>query len=70
MSIVRKCWTEPSFVHRGENFSIPPSYTKWNHKQTIAYFQMDKRTGGLKRIQFERPRHGVNPPVFRAILGA
>ena len=28
--------------HRGENFSIPPSYTKWNHKQTIAYFQMDK----------------------------
>jgi len=36
----------------------------------IAYFQMDKRTGGLKRIQFERPRHGVNPPVFRAILGA
>jgi alkanesulfonate monooxygenase SsuD/methylene tetrahydromethanopterin reductase-like flavin-dependent oxidoreductase (luciferase family) len=42
VSIVRKCWTEPSFVHRGENFSIPPSYTKWNHKQTIAYFQMDK----------------------------
>ncbi|HEY4471946.1 MAG TPA: hypothetical protein VGN21_12295 [Stellaceae bacterium] len=36
----------------------------------IAYFQIDKRTGGLKRIQFERPRHGVNPPVFRAILVA
>jgi len=36
----------------------------------IAYFQMDKRTGGLKRIQFERPRHGINPPVFRAILAA
>jgi hypothetical protein len=36
----------------------------------IGYFQMDKRTGGLKRIQFERPRHGVNPPVFRAILAA
>jgi len=36
----------------------------------IAYFQMDKRTGGLRRIQFERPRHGVNPPVFRAILAA
>ena len=42
VAIIRKCWTEPSFVHRGENFSIPPSYTKWNHKQTIAYFQMDK----------------------------
>jgi hypothetical protein len=36
----------------------------------IAYFQMDKRTGGLKRIQFERPRHRVNPPVFRTILAA
>ena len=37
-----ECWTEPSFSHHGENFSIPPTYTKWNHKQTIAYFQMDK----------------------------
>lgn len=36
----------------------------------IAFYQMDKRTGGLKRIQLERPRHGVNPPAFRAILGA
>jgi hypothetical protein len=42
VAIMRKCWTEPSFSHHGENFSIPPSYTKWNHKQTIAYFQMDK----------------------------
>ena len=38
----KKCWTEPSFSHHGENFSIPPTYTKWNHQQTIAYFQMDK----------------------------
>ena len=36
----------------------------------IAFYQMDKRTGGLKRIQLERPRHGVNPTAFRAILGA
>jgi alkanesulfonate monooxygenase SsuD/methylene tetrahydromethanopterin reductase-like flavin-dependent oxidoreductase (luciferase family) len=42
VTILKKCWTEPSFSHHGENFSIPPSYTKWNHKQTIAYFQMDK----------------------------
>ena len=35
----------------------------------IAFFQMDKRTRGLKRIQFERPRHGVNPPAFRGVLG-
>ena len=34
----------------------------------VAFFQMDKTTGGLKRIQFERQRHGVNPPAFRAIV--
>ena len=35
-----------------------------------VFFQMDKRTGGLKRIQLERQRHGVNPPAFRAVLAA
>jgi hypothetical protein len=36
----------------------------------LVFFQMDKVTHGLKRIQLERPRHGVNPPAFRAILAA
>jgi hypothetical protein len=36
----------------------------------IVFFQMDKRTGRLKRIQLERQRHGVNPPAFRAVVGA
>src|SRR5437764_5091868 len=36
----------------------------------IAYFQMDKATRGLKRIQLERPRHGVNPAAFRGVLAA
>jgi hypothetical protein len=36
----------------------------------IVFFQMDKTTRGLKRIQLERPRHGVNPPAFRAIAAA
>jgi len=34
----------------------------------VAFFQMDKTTGGLKRIQLERQRHGVNPPAFRAVV--
>jgi hypothetical protein len=38
--------------------------------QLIAYFQMDKTTRRLKRIQLERPRHGVNPAAFRGVLGA
>jgi alkanesulfonate monooxygenase SsuD/methylene tetrahydromethanopterin reductase-like flavin-dependent oxidoreductase (luciferase family) len=36
--IIIKAWTEPSFSHHGEFFSIPPSYTRWNHAQTLAYF--------------------------------
>ena len=36
----------------------------------VVFFQMDKTTHGLRRIQLERPRHGVNPPAFRAILAA
>ena len=36
----------------------------------IVFYQMDKTTGGLKRIQLERQRHGVNPAAFRAVLGA
>jgi hypothetical protein len=36
----------------------------------VVFFQMDKATHGLTRIQLERPRHGVNPPAFRAIAAA
>jgi hypothetical protein len=36
----------------------------------VTFFQMDKATHGLKRVQLERPPHGVNPPVFRAISAA
>jgi len=36
----------------------------------VTFFQMDKRTRGLKRIQLERQRHGVNPPALRAISAA
>jgi hypothetical protein len=34
----------------------------------VVFFQMDKRTHGLKRIQLERNRHGVNPPAFRGVM--
>lgn len=36
--IIIRAWTEDSFSHHGEFFSIPPSYTKWHHQQTISYF--------------------------------
>ena len=40
LDLIIKCWTEESFEHRDEFFSVPPRYTKWNHKQTIAYFNL------------------------------
>jgi alkanesulfonate monooxygenase SsuD/methylene tetrahydromethanopterin reductase-like flavin-dependent oxidoreductase (luciferase family) len=36
--LILKAWTEPSFSHHGEFFTIPPTYTKWNHAQSRAYF--------------------------------
>ena len=36
--IIVKAWTEPSFSHQGQFFTLPPTYTKWNHSQTMAYF--------------------------------
>ena len=30
---------------------------------TIAFFQMDKTTGGLKPVQFQRPRHRCEPAL-------
>jgi hypothetical protein len=33
-----------------------------------VFFQFDKASRGLKRIQIERQRHGANPAVFRAAL--
>jgi hypothetical protein len=38
--------------------------------RVVVFFQMDKRTHGLKRIQTEWPRSSVNPPAFRTLLAA
>src|SRR5216683_242246 len=50
VTIMKKCWTENSFSHHGENFSVPPTYTKWNHKQTLAYFGMEKAGRALDDV--------------------
>jgi len=34
----------------------------------IAFYQIDKETHGLKRIQLERPRHMVNASAFRGVF--
>lgn len=50
LDVIIKCWTLESFSHRDEFFSIPPRYTRWNHKQTIAYFNMPEVAQGVDDI--------------------
>lgn len=33
-----------------------------------VYFQMSRKTHGLKRVMLERQRHGANPMVFNAVV--
>jgi len=35
-TLLKKAWTEDSFSFHGEFFSVPPTWAKWNHAQTIA----------------------------------
>ena|SRR5579862_1090152 len=36
----------------------------------VVYFKMDKVSHGLKRVMYERPRHGANPTAFDAAVRA
>jgi alkanesulfonate monooxygenase SsuD/methylene tetrahydromethanopterin reductase-like flavin-dependent oxidoreductase (luciferase family) len=62
--IIIKAWTQPSFSHQGQFFTIPPVFTRWNHQQTIAYFA--RGTAGRKledvvQIGGLDPYGGSNP---------
>ena len=64
--ILLKAWTEPSFSHHGENFSIPPSYTRWNHAATKAFFaqdQVEHSVADVLRLGGPDPSSGGNPVV-------
>jgi alkanesulfonate monooxygenase SsuD/methylene tetrahydromethanopterin reductase-like flavin-dependent oxidoreductase (luciferase family) len=39
VEIIIKAWTEDSFSYHGQFFSVPPTWTKWNHAQNIAFFE-------------------------------
>lgn len=36
--VIIKCFTEESFSHDGQFFTVPPKFTRWHHRQTMAYF--------------------------------
>lgn len=43
-------WTHDSFSHHGEFLSLPPSYTRWGHKQTHAYFSQPGMGRTLEQV--------------------
>ncbi len=53
--ILLKAFTEPSFSHHGEFFTIPPTYTRWNHKVTKAYFSRDDVARNVEDVLDEGP---------------
>jgi alkanesulfonate monooxygenase SsuD/methylene tetrahydromethanopterin reductase-like flavin-dependent oxidoreductase (luciferase family) len=53
--ILIKCWTEDSFQYRGEFFSLPPSWTKWNHKLTIEYFSQEGIGRSVEQVLSQGP---------------
>ncbi len=67
--IIIKAWTQPSFSHHGQFFTIPPVFTRWNHQQTIAYFESGKAGRKLEEvlsIGAPDPYGGPNPVMQSA----
>lgn len=48
--IILKAWTQESFFHQGQFFTIPPVHTRWHHQQTIDYFSMDHVGRTLEQV--------------------
>jgi hypothetical protein len=61
----------PHAVDFGDSYAnVALRYQRIGGARMVVFFQMDKLTRGLKRIQLESPRHSVNPPIFRTLLAA
>src|SRR6266571_4091962 len=66
--VIMKAWTQPSFSHHGEFFSIPPSYTKWHHKATMAYFSLPQAGRTVEEVlQVGQPdMYAMGSPIMAA----
>ena len=66
-----RAWAQPSFSHHGQFFTIPPVFTRWNHQQTIAYFESGKAGRKLEEvlsIGAPDPYGGANPVMQSATV--
>jgi len=66
--VILRAWTETSFSHHGEFYTLPPSFTKWHHHSTMAYFGQEK--AGRKPedvLKMGKPDlYSGGPPVMAA----
>src|SRR5262249_22984021 len=55
-------------AHHGEFFSIPPSYTKWHHKATMAYFGLPQAGRTVEEVlQVGQPdMYAMGSPIMAA----
>jgi hypothetical protein len=59
----------PQPIDFGDSYSpLAERDVKIGDYPLIAYYQFDKTTHALKRIQLERPRHMVNAGAFRGVF--
>jgi len=56
--ILIKCFTEQSWSHHGDFFSIPHSYLNWHHPQTIAYFEQEEVNRSVEQVMTIGERTG------------
>ena len=65
--IILKAWTEPSFSHRGDFFSIPPSYALWHHAVTVSHFAQPGVGRSVEQVlDLDR---SPGPPVGIPVMG-
>ncbi|HEX4109411.1 MAG TPA: LLM class flavin-dependent oxidoreductase [Solirubrobacteraceae bacterium] len=55
VEVIVKCWTRDSISHRGQFYTLPPTYTKWNHPQTIAFYDRPGITPTLEEAMHLGP---------------
>jgi alkanesulfonate monooxygenase SsuD/methylene tetrahydromethanopterin reductase-like flavin-dependent oxidoreductase (luciferase family) len=67
--IILDCWTKPSFFFQGQFYTIPPVFTRWNHKSTFAYFGLEdagRTVDEVLRVGGPDPYGGPNPVLQSA----
>lgn len=65
--LILKAWTQETFSHHADNWSIPPKHLIWNHRQSIAYYESGKAGRSVDDVfEFNGPTRSPLPVFSRA----